>query len=93
MADAVALLPRDGIVIGKANFEAALAALGVETGMVMAHHMHTLQTNMRYERDEFSLLKERRNRGGVKEAIRARETYFKSHPLSAERKPIVDEER
>jgi enoyl-CoA hydratase len=82
MAKTVALLPRDGIVIGKANFEAALAALGVETGMIVAHHMHALQTNIRYEPDEFSLLKERRDKGGAKGAIDAREDFFKSHPLS-----------
>ncbi len=85
MARTVALLPRDGIVIGKANFEAALAARGIETGMIMAHHMHALQTNMRYEKDEFSLLKERRNRGGAKGAIGAREEFFKAHPLAHEK--------
>ena len=82
MAEAVALLPRDGIVIGKANFEATLAALGIETSMVIAHHMHALQTNMRYEKDEYSLLKERRNKGGVKGAIKAREDFYKSNPLA-----------
>ncbi len=75
MAEAITLLPFDGIVIGKAHFEAALDALGVGTGSTIAYLMHAMQTNIRYEPGDFNLFKERRDKG-IKGAITSREAHY-----------------
>ena len=75
LIETVLRLPFDGIVIGKAHFEAALDALGVGTSNTLAGILHTLQTNIRYEPDEFNLFRERRDKG-IKGAITAREAHY-----------------
>lgn len=79
IADTIACMPFDGIVMGKAHFEAALDALGVGPGYTVGYLMHSLQTNIRYEPDEFNLFRERRNKG-VKAAIREREAHYATTP-------------
>ena len=68
MAEIITHRPLDGIVMGKTHFEAALEHLSTSAIDYIAHAM---QTNIRYEPDEFNLFKERRNKG-VKGAIRDR---------------------
>ncbi|MBI4307367.1 MAG: enoyl-CoA hydratase/isomerase family protein [Chloroflexi bacterium] len=75
LADTVAKMPLDGIVMGKAQFEACLDALGVGTGSSVAVIGHSLETNIRYEEGEFNLLRERRNKG-VRSAIHKRIEHF-----------------
>lgn len=72
MAVEIARLPFDGIALGKAHFEAALDALGVGS---VGYMLHALQTNIRYEPDEFNLFRQRRDRG-VKDAIKDREAHY-----------------
>lgn len=81
MAEAIAMLPMDGIVLGKVQFEAAMEAMGLGKAYTAAVFLHTLQTNIRYEPNEFNLFKERRNKG-IKGAIVSREGYYESNPLS-----------
>ena len=76
MAETMAMLPADGIVLGKVQFEAALEAMGLGSGYTAAYILHTLQTSVRYEPGEFNLFKERRNKG-VKGAIVTREAHYK----------------
>lgn len=76
MAEALARIPSDAIVMGKAHFEAALDIAGVGAGFTLGRTMHSFQTNIRYEPDEFNLFKARRDKGGVKAAIKARKTYY-----------------
>lgn len=83
MAEAMAQLPMDGIVLGKVQFEAALEAMGLGSAYTAAYLLHTLQTNIRYEPGEFNLFRERRNKG-IKGAIVSRESYYDSNPLATE---------
>jgi len=76
MAKAMALLPFDGIVMGKVQIEAALDAMGMGSGYTAAYIMHAMQTGIRYEAGEFNLLKERKDKG-MKGAIVGRERYYK----------------
>ncbi|MEK7872366.1 MAG: enoyl-CoA hydratase/isomerase family protein [Chloroflexota bacterium] len=76
LSDTVAKMPLDGIVMGKAQFEAVLDARGIAAGSSIAVLGHTLATNIRYEEGEFNLLKERRNKG-VRAAIHGRMQHFK----------------
>lgn len=81
VANLIALQPRDAIVLGKANFELALDIMGVGAGYTAGYITHTLQTNIRYEDDEFNLFKERRTKG-MKGAFQEREKRFKDSPLA-----------
>lgn len=76
MAETMSMLPADGIVLGKVQFEAALEAMGLGSGYTAGYILHTLQTSIRYEPGEFNLFKERRNKG-VKGAIVTRESHYK----------------
>ena len=75
LCEAMAQLPIDGIVMGKAHMQAAMNAMGVGTAYDIAYMMHSLQTNIRYEEGEFNLFRERRERG-VSGAIRARKEHY-----------------
>jgi enoyl-CoA hydratase len=81
IADAISAMPIDAIVMGKANFDLAMNILGVSAGQSAAYITHTLQTNIRYEPDEFNLFKSRRDKG-VKGAIADREAKFSSSLLA-----------
>ncbi|MBI4288054.1 MAG: enoyl-CoA hydratase/isomerase family protein [Chloroflexi bacterium] len=81
LANIIALQPRDAIVLGKANFELALDIMGVGAGYTAGYITHTLQTNIRYEDDEFNLFKERQ-RKGMKGAFQEREKRFSGSPLA-----------
>ncbi len=59
IAKQVALLPRDGIAIGKASNHLLLDILGVTQGWVHAYLTHTLFTNLRFEPGEYSFIRER----------------------------------
>ena len=76
-ADMIACYPIDGLVMGKAQFEIALDAMGMYQGYGSMAIAHTLQTNIRYEPGEFNLMKEMHNKG-VKGALQARKGYFKA---------------
>lgn len=81
LANLVALQPRDAIVLGKANFELALDIMGVGAGYTAGYITHTLQTNIRYEDDEFNLFKARRDKG-LKGAFQEREKRYSGSPLA-----------
>ena len=72
LAEAALALPFDGIVLGKAFIQGVLEAAGVRMGNYISNLGHALQTNMRYEPDEFNLLRERREKG-VKAATYSRD--------------------
>jgi enoyl-CoA hydratase len=72
MAEVISHRPFDGIVMGKAHFEAALEHLSTSASDYIAHAM---QTNIRYEPDEYNLFRERRDRGRTA-AIKDRMSRF-----------------
>lgn len=81
IANIIAKQPRDAIVMGKANFELALDIAGVGAGYTAGYITHCLQTNIRYEPDEFNLFKVRREKG-VKAALLQREDHYPYAPLT-----------
>ena len=75
VASTIALQPRDAIVLGKANFELALDIIGAGAGYTAGYLSHCLQTNIRYEEDEFNLFKSRKEKG-LKGALQEREARY-----------------
>lgn len=75
LAQAITLLPRDGIAIGKAAAHLAYDSLGLTQSFNQGYLGHTMATNVRFEADEFNFLKVRRDLG-VREAIKARDKRY-----------------
>lgn len=63
LAQAMCLLPRDGIAIGKATRHLIYDRLGLTSDWAPAYISHTLFTNLRWEPDEYNFFKERREKG------------------------------
>lgn len=63
IAKQVALLPYDGIAIGKASNHLILDILGVTQGWLHSYLTHTLFTNLRFEPGEYSFIRERKDMG------------------------------
>lgn len=71
----VARHARDALVTGKAMHLMALDSLGGSQQFYRGTVGHTLGTNLRYEDDEFNVLRERRE-GGTGPALRRRDRHF-----------------
>ena len=74
-AEGFAKFPRDGIMMGKASKQVACDIMGITAGMTNAWMMHTMQTNIHFEEDEFNFFKARRDMG-VRKAIHARNKFY-----------------
>jgi enoyl-CoA hydratase len=74
LAESMALLPRDGIAIGKATRRLIYEQWGLTNGIV--YISHTMFTNLRWEPDEYNFFKERRDRG-TKEGFKGRDERYK----------------
>jgi enoyl-CoA hydratase len=74
-AEGFARFPQDGIAMGKASKQAVYDIMGITKGLTNSWIMHTMQTNIHFEPDEFSFFKARRDMG-VSEAIHARNEYY-----------------
>ena len=69
------LLPRDGIMIGKASNQWICDILGLNSGLTKAYVTHTLFTNLRFEPDEYNFVKNRRN-SWTREGIHKRDERY-----------------
>jgi len=76
MAELIARQPFDAIVMGKSFFELALDIMGVGPGHTAGYITHTLQTNIRYEPDEYNLFRAKKEKG-LKGAFMERESHYK----------------
>jgi len=74
-AEGFAKFPRDGIMMGKASKQVVYEIMGITAGMTNSWLMHTMQTNIHFEDDEFSFFKARRDMG-VRQAIHARNKFY-----------------
>jgi enoyl-CoA hydratase len=74
-AEGFSKFPRDGIAMGKASKQVVYDILGITNGLTNHWLMHTMQTNIHFEEDEFSFFKMRRDLG-VREAIHRRNAYY-----------------
>lgn len=77
LAKAIALLPRDGIAIGKATRHIIYDRIGLIADFIPGYISHTLFTNLRWEDDEYNFFKERRDRGSAKAAFKERDARYK----------------
>jgi len=75
LAAEMLLLPLDGIAIGKASMHLIYDILGLTQGWLQGYLTHTMFTNLRFEPGEFSLLKERREKG-TREAFHKRDERY-----------------
>ena len=76
VAKQIALLPKDGIAIGKASNHLMCDILGMTKGWSIGYMSHTLFTNLRYEPDEWIFLKDRKDKG-AKEGFHKRDERYK----------------
>ncbi|MFO8102135.1 MAG: enoyl-CoA hydratase/isomerase family protein [Dehalococcoidia bacterium] len=74
MAESMALLPRDGIAIGKATRRLIYEQWGLTNGLT--YISHAMFTNIRWEPDEYNFFKQRRDEG-TKEGFMGRDERYK----------------
>jgi len=75
-AELITRQPFDAIVMGKSFFELALDIMGAGPGHTAGYITHTLQTNIRYEPDEYNLFRAKKEKG-LKGAFMEREAHYK----------------
>lgn len=75
IAKRLALLPHDGIAIGKATNHYICDILGFNEGLVQGYMSHTLFTNLRWEPDEYNFVKQRKVKN-VREGIHKRDERY-----------------
>ncbi len=74
-AEGFSRFPFDGIAMGKASKQMVFDMMGITSGLTNSWMMHTMQTNIHFEPDEFNFFKARRDMG-VKEAIHKRNKFY-----------------
>lgn len=74
-AQRIARHARDALVTGKAMHQMALDSLGGSQQFCRGYVGHTLGTNLRYEEDEFNVLRERKESGTTR-TFKARDQRF-----------------
>ncbi|MFC1962283.1 enoyl-CoA hydratase/isomerase family protein [Chloroflexota bacterium] len=83
LAEVISLEPMDGLIMGKFLFEIALDMLGAGAFHNAYAGLHAWKTNLRYEADEFSLFKAKKDSKTITEALKKREKHFAESPLAA----------
>ena len=76
LAEALCLLPRDGIAIGKATRRLFYDRMGLTDAFTFGSITHTLFTNLQHEPGEFNFFRQRRE-SGAKAAFHERDDRFK----------------
>jgi enoyl-CoA hydratase len=77
LAAGLAKYPKDGIALGKVSRQVIYDMMGITSGLTHSFVMHTLQTNITFEPDEFNFFKERRDQG-VKGAAHGKHDFYKA---------------
>ncbi len=75
MAETLCLLPKDGIAIGKAGLHQMYDSLGLTSSFINGYIMHTLFTNLVYDKGEWIFFKDRRDKG-VKAAFMEKDKRY-----------------
>jgi len=76
LAAGIAKYPKDGIALGKVSRQIIYDMMGITSGLTHSYVMHTLQTNITFEPDEFNFFKARRDMG-VKDAAHGKHDFYK----------------
>jgi enoyl-CoA hydratase/carnithine racemase len=63
LAQEIALMPADGIVMGKEATRMTAEFLGVRSGLLFGATSHSFNTNVRFDPGEFNFFRERREKG------------------------------
>ena len=82
-AQEIALLPRDGIAMGKAMRQIEMGELGILTAFDTGYVGHSFFTNVRWESDEFNFVRQR-NKVGVKAAFGTRDALWGGRGLRSD---------
>jgi enoyl-CoA hydratase len=77
LATKAALLPADGIVMGKASFRLASEIAGVGLGYAYGYIMHSFATNIRFDADDENFFRRRRDEG-ARTAFHKRDDRFQA---------------
>jgi len=75
IAERMLLLPKDGIMIGKASNQWICDLLGLTSGLTHAYVTHTLFTNLRFEADEYNFVKQRKHKN-TRDGIHKRDERY-----------------
>ncbi len=75
LAAGLAKYPRDGIALGKVSRHAIYDMMGITRGLTHSYIMHSLQTNITFEQDEFNFFKQRRDQG-TKDAAHGKHDFY-----------------
>jgi len=75
VAERMTLLPKDGIMIGKASNQWIYDIIGLNAGLSQAFITHTLFTNLRFEPGESNFVKNRKT-GGTRDGIHKRDDRY-----------------
>jgi len=75
LADTISLMPADGVVMGKEAFRMMGDLMGVHSAFTFGAMSHTMNTNARFEPDEFNFFRERRDQG-PRDAFHARDERY-----------------
>jgi enoyl-CoA hydratase len=75
LAENIARMPADGIVMGKAAFNLVSDVMGMGLGYRFGKMWHSYQTNMRLEEDEFNFFRARRDHGVTRAMAMMREFF------------------
>ena len=76
VAEAISMMPRDALAIGKVSTLMSLEALGVRRG-IASTLLHTMATNLRFEPDEMNFIRERSKQGTTKAIHKRDEAWEK----------------
>ncbi|MFC1967519.1 enoyl-CoA hydratase/isomerase family protein [Chloroflexota bacterium] len=76
LIERVGRMPKDAIVMGKMHFDCAMQAVGMGTGLSIATMNLAWASNVRYEKGEFNLIRER-SKSGVSNALKTRDANVK----------------
>lgn len=77
LARDVALMPADGVVLGKEAVRMTAEFLGVRSGLLFGAGSHSFNTNVRFDPGEFNFFRERREKG-AREAFHERDERYSS---------------
>jgi enoyl-CoA hydratase len=76
-AEGLTRYPKDGIALGKVSRHIIYDMMGITSGLTHSYVMHTLQTNITFEPDEFNFFKQRRD-DGVTGAAHGKHDFYKA---------------
>jgi len=80
MAELVARMPADGIVIAKESYRLVEASMGMALSEVSSYLLHAYGTNLQFESDEFNFVRTRATSGGLSQSFDEAERFYDGEP-------------